>query len=131
MRRQQNLYGEMKRNMAVMEEANNGLKGRPRSGDGDSLTSDERPLGVTPAAGRTATTVNHLEVPAELAFALSKLKDAKFRDRLEDAAASVSVVSGSAPAPGSHRNLKLPSDIDYYVFSKVRRVVKVQGYGDV
>ncbi len=64
------------------------------------------------------TNVSHLEIPAELAFILSKLES------YEPSATerSLAKVSGPVAAAGRRDKYRLPADIDYYVFSKVASV---------
>jgi len=59
--------------------------------------------------------VNHLEIPAELAFVLSTL-DGWEPVHTEKRLSKVSAAALKAPA-------KLPHDIDYYVFSKVTQLL--------
>ena len=60
--------------------------------------------------------VNHLEVPAELAFVMSKLD----KWRPINSEKNLSKVAGDvASPPRKKERLRLPHDIDYYVFSKV------------
>ena len=67
---------------------------------------------------RAVTNVNHLDIPAQLAFILSKLDTWKPVVHMEK---SLAKVSGQVPGVNGQK-LKLPHDIDYYVFSKVASV---------
>jgi myosin-15 len=68
---------------------------------------------------RAVTNVNHLDIPAQLAFILSKLDTWKPVVHMEK---SLAKVSGQVPGMQRKEKLKLPHDIDYYVFSKVASV---------
>ena len=59
--------------------------------------------------------VNHLEVPAELAFVLSKLETWEVVNAPDKHLAKM-----SGPLPMMPLAKKLPHDIDYYAFSKGR-----------
>ena len=146
MRRQKSIYGEMKDEMIRRKEMDTqaakerreqrrsaqrrsasrerSLSQRPDSRNSRNLsTGDLSSVGSErSAAGRktgnfAVASVNHLEVPAELAFIFSKLERWKPAIHMDK---SMSKVSGQVP--GIEHNLKLPSDIDYYVFSKVANI---------
>ena len=60
--------------------------------------------------------VNHLEVPAELAFVLSKLETWEVVNAPDKHLAKM-----SGPLPMMPLAKKLPHDIDYYAFSKGKK----------
>ena len=66
--------------------------------------------------------VNHLEVPAELAFVLSKLETWEVVNAPDKHLAKM-----SGPLPMMPLAKKLPHDIDYYAFSKGKKVDKWKG----
>lgn len=65
-------------------------------------------------SSRAVASVNHLEIPAELAFVLSKLDGWKSATGGER---SLAKVTGNVVHKKERH--RLPHDIDYYAFSKV------------
>ena len=143
MRRQQSLYAEMKTEFQRRSEIEAEIRAKQeeevRAGRGGSanimmtdiseeFTDEERnrrnrgmsSSPITAGRNRAVASVNHLEVPAELAFVLSKLD----KWRPVNTEKHLSKVAGEVARPKRRRDtkLKLPHDIDYYVFSKVANV---------
>ena len=150
MRKQQNLYSEMKdelqrrseveadlrlkraadmENHVAMTDISEevGLGGAGTDTDVEARRAAGRGVSASPAAGlagsrnRSVASVNHLEVPAELAFVLSKLD----KWRPINSEKNLSKVAGEVASPPRGKKgerLRLPHDIDYYVFSKVANV---------
>ena len=63
--------------------------------------------------------VNHLEIPAELAFVLSKLNGWRPAGNGDK---SLAKVAAADVAPKRKERLRLPHDIDYHAFSKVANI---------
>ena len=110
MKKQKSLYGEMKEEMKIRAETEKKARELARE------RAKKEEIEMERQHSRTVAGVNHLDVPAELAFVFSKLENwvpvnteknlAKVSDRI------------SQP----RNNHRLPSDIDYYVFSKVANI---------
>ena len=62
--------------------------------------------------------MNHLEIPDELAFVMSKLESWQPMNTEQNLAK----VTGDVARKKKRKKDKLPHDIDYYVFSKVANV---------
>ena len=105
MKKQKSLYGEMKDEMVRRAEnekrARELAKERSRK---EEIEMETRQL-------RTVAGVNHLEIPAELAFVFSKLENWSPVNTEKNLAKVSGRIHQVRP------NIKLPSDIDYYVFS--------------
>jgi myosin-15 len=120
MKRQRSRYGEMRetliqraeverrsRELAVQRAARNNTA-RDESGGGGVGLEKQQQQQLRAVAG-----VNHLEIPAELAFVFSKL------DSWTPVNSEKNLAKVSGRMPPAKTALRLPSDIDYYVFSKV------------
>ena len=142
MRKQQNLYSEMKTELQRRSELEADLRlkraaemenhvamtdiseevGGGVGTDTDVETRKARGVSASPGLAnrnRSVASVNHLEVPAELAFVMSKL-DKWCPINSEK---NLSKVAGEVASPSRKKErLRLPHDIDYYVFSKVANV---------
>merc|ERR1712223_195665 len=112
MRRQQAIYGEMKTELQRRKEidAANGAR-QVRASSQESRGSLQK------ASNRAVAQVNHLEVPAELAFVLSKLETWEVVNAPDKHLAKM-----SGPLPMMPLAKKLPHDIDYYAFSKAANI---------
>ena len=110
MKKQKSIYGEMKDEM--FRRAENEKRSRELAKERakrDEVEMERQQL-------RTVAGVNHLEIPAELAFVFSKLENWTPVNTEKNLAK----VSGRIPQV--RHNMRLPSDIDYYVFSKVANI---------
>lgn len=77
----------------------------------------------TTQSSRAVASVNHLEIPAELAFVISKLDNwqpTNTEKNLAKVSGEVALPPGARGKKGQLKKEKLPHDIDYYVFSKVK-----------
>ena len=109
MKKQQNIYGEMKDEMIRRRDLDREAREKQRqmrASSQESRTSLQK-------GARAVASVNHLEVPAELAFVFSKM------DAWEPVNSERQLAKVSGPLPMMPVARKLPHDIDYYVFSKV------------
>ena len=79
-------------------------------------SSQESRGSLQKASNRAVAQVNHLEVPAELAFVLSKLETWEVVNAPDKHLAKM-----SGPLPMMPLAKKLPHDIDYYAFSKGKK----------
>ena len=112
MKRQRSRYGEMRESLLQRAEVERrsrelAVQRAARSSSRDE-TSPEKQQQLRAVAG-----VNHLEIPAELAFVFSKL------DAWTPVNSEKNLAKVSGRMPPAKNSLRLPSDIDYYVFSKV------------
>jgi myosin-15 len=113
MKKQRSRYGEIRESLIQRAEVERrsrelAVQRAARTSSSRDESSPEKQQQLRAVAG-----VNHLEIPAELAFVFSKL-DAWTPVNTEK---NLAKVSGRMPPAKS--SLRLPSDIDYYVFSKV------------
>ena len=110
MKKQKSLYGEMKEEMKIRAETERKSRELARE------RAKKEDLEMERQQSRSVAGVNHLDVPAELAFVFSKLENWVPVNTEKNLAK----VSGRISQPRS--NHRLPSDIDYYVFSKVANI---------
>ena len=110
MKKQKSQYIEMKEEMKIRAETEKKARELARERAKKEEQEMER------LQSRSVAGVNHLDVPAELAFVFSKLENWAPVNTEKNLAK----VSGRISQPRS--NLRLPSDIDYYVFSKVANI---------
>lgn len=111
MKKQQNIYGEMKTELQRRKEMMADKRRETRASSQESRGSLQK------AANRAVASVNHLEVPAELAFILSKMDSWEVVNAPEKHLAKL-----SGPLPMMPMAKKLPHDINYYSFSKVANI---------
>lgn len=110
MKKQQSIYGEMKTEMQRRKEMEMASR-QVRASSQESRGSLQK------SSNRAVASVNHLEVPAELAFVLSKLDTWEVVNAPDK---HLSKMSGQVPMMPIAK--KLPHDIDYYAFSKVANI---------
>ena len=110
MKKQKSLYGEMKEEMKIRVETEKKARELARE------RAKKEEVEFEKQQSRTVAGVNHLDVPAELAFVFSKLENWVPVNTEKNLAK----VSDRIPMP--RPNYRLPSDIDYYVFSKVANI---------
>jgi myosin-15 len=111
MKKQQSIYGEMKTEMQRRKSEQTSRQVRERSHETTRSAGSLQKSGL-----RAVTTVNQLEVPAELAFVYSKLDN--WEPVNEGSLAKISGTSvAMLPIAG-----QLPHDIDYFSFSKVANI---------
>ena len=126
MRRQKSQFIEMKEEMKIRAETERkarDLARERRAKQEDSREAErsrersrERSVQDSRSRERAVAGVNHLDVPAELAWVFSKL-DNWVPVNTEK---NLAKVSGRVSQPRTSQ--RLPSDIDYYVFSKVANI---------
>ena len=110
MKKQKSLYGEMKEEMKIRAEAER------RSRELARERAKKEEVEMSQQQLRSVAGVNHLDIPAELAFVFSKLENwvpVNTEKNLAKVSGRISHVRS---------NMRLPSDIDYYVFSKVANI---------
>ena len=110
MRKQKSMYGEMKEEMKIRQETERKSRELAR----ERAKKEEAEMAQQQL--RSVAGVNHLDIPAELAFVFSKLENwvpVNTEKNLAKVSGRISHVRS---------NMRLPSDIDYYVFSKVANI---------
>ena len=112
MKRQQAIYGEMKTELQRRKELDVASRSRQVR-----ASSQESRGSLQKASNRAVASVNHLEVPAELAFVLSKLESWEVVNAPDKHLAKM-----AGPLPMMPFAKKLPHDIDYYAFSKAANI---------
>ena len=112
MKKQQNIYGEMKDEMVRRRD----LEREAREKNRQMRAGSQESRGSLQKGARAVASVNHLEVPAELAFVFSKM------DSWQPVTTERQLARMSGPLPMMPVARKLPHDIDYYVFSKVANI---------
>ena len=122
MRRQKSQFIEMKEEMKIRAETERKARDLARERRAkqedfrEAERSRERSVQDSRSRERAVAGVNHLDVPAELAWVFSKL-DNWVPVNTEK---NLAKVSGRVSQPRTSQ--RLPSDIDYYVFSKVANI---------
>ena len=106
MKKQKSLYGEMLVQAETEKRAKELAMERAKKNE---LAGERNHL-------RAVAGVNHLEIPAELAFVFSKL------DNWTPVNSEKNLAKVSGRIPKIKSNHTLPNDLDYYVFSKVANV---------
>ena len=113
MKKQQTIYGEMKTELQRRKE----IEMTERAARQVRASSQESRGSLQKPSNRAVAQVNHLEVPAELAFVLSKLESWEVVNAPDK---HLSKMSGQVPMMPIAK--KLPHDIDYYAFSKAANI---------